>query len=178
MNDHLSDEQIQLYLDSAEELQADETGQHLESCQSCRRTYLQYQLLAGEVSRPIPTKLSGDFAAKVTKAAFAPKTGPVAEPDQSRLAAWILPVAASIGSIMIWAYFAGWDQFWATALSGFLHGYTAVTEPLSSLRESFGFLGDSTGLILAAGMLLLLFGSMDKIIRVLSRMRTTNFSII
>ncbi len=178
VNDHLSDEQIQLYLDSTAKSDSSEIQVHLDSCESCRKTYLQYQLLTRVASQPISINLSPDFATCVAAVVSSSSVADEQETLQSQISNWLVPLVASLGAILVWAYFAGWNHFWNTALSGFLRGYHSVTEPLSGLSESFSFVGDSTGLILAAGLLILFFGSMDKIIRTLSKARHINISFI
>ena len=57
---HLSDQEIQTYLDSKHHLDSATTG-HLEECHACRTRLQQYEVLYRELSRPLEMRLSKQF---------------------------------------------------------------------------------------------------------------------
>jgi len=63
--EHLTDEQIQDYIDGNLTDNLAEIEQHLESCQTCRNELAKYKVLTNALSEDIGFELSPDFASNV-----------------------------------------------------------------------------------------------------------------
>jgi|WetSurMetagenome_2_1015567.scaffolds.fasta_scaffold86258_2 hypothetical protein len=62
---HLTDEEIQLYLDECEAVNRDYVERHLQFCDECRNLAAQYRLLYGELRSEPSFHLQADFASDV-----------------------------------------------------------------------------------------------------------------
>jgi hypothetical protein len=69
MNKHLTDEQIQLYLDPnpLDSKEAQEVKTHLQSCKRCQKSLQEYRVLYKHFATPLSLDLSGDFRVKLQR---------------------------------------------------------------------------------------------------------------
>jgi len=97
MNDHLTDEQIQAYLDKQENYDSKTTKDHLNVCMSCRRRVEEYGELYTALNTDLFTSLPKNFSEQVVSA--------VSDPQESRwrffesgfiIAFFLFGIAASI----------------------------------------------------------------------------------
>ena len=180
VTEHFSDDQIQEYLDGLEGALSIEESNHFEECPSCKKKLEQYRFLVRAAVAVDEIRLPVDFSEAVSRRAFEGHSSVESQIEQvqSRVYTWYLPIAASIVAVLSWAFAVGWDIFWSTALSGFLAGYNSITQPLEKLTLSQSLFGGNMSLLVAAGLLIVLFGSMDKIIRAARKTRQMVLSII
>ena len=68
MSDHITDEQIQIYIDERDRSEVVEIEEHLKTCQLCRKNLEEYQILFKALNTDPITNLSTDLSAKITSA--------------------------------------------------------------------------------------------------------------
>ena len=148
---HLSDEDIQKYLDNDPELNKAEVDNHLKICDRCRQDYMIYKQLYSELTDETGFMLSANFSESVVSRIKKNK-----EKSYNFFEGLLLAVAGlfSVGLI-----------FYFTNLGAvFLDIFAKSTVQLKPFFEGTGnILGGNLTIILFAIIVLILFGFADRL---------------
>jgi len=171
---HLSDKQIQAFIESPENINV-ELKAHLDSCSSCQTEVELYKSLMLELKQEKIPELSGDFVGNVMNSIEPLPSPEIIQPiDKWK---W-LNIAASIAFVMLGVitmiYYDGLQVF-SSVYSWFNEIENQAVSKLSESSSSVStMLGVDLGTILFIGMVLGFFGVLDKI---LSRKKISNLKI-
>lgn len=159
---HLSDNELQQYLDKSDSL-APELEEHLKNCPQCQGELHLYQKLAENISADersvLPETFSDQVMAKVKKLA------PVATPIEDRSTMQILLASAMslAGGVVVLYFFFGFERI----ITQMQELYTNVihVEKWSLVvyfKAQLAKMGTTGELMLAAGLTILIFFILDK----------------
>ena len=105
---HLTDDEIQDYLDLNPTDNREDIKEHLDACDRCRRKLEDYQIIAGQLNADHIPALSPDFAASVMSA-IEPETHVVPDREPSKSVMWLSTVAVIVLGIVSTIYFTGFS---------------------------------------------------------------------
>lgn len=170
---HLTDEQIQDYLDgNLTHYQVTFLTEHIQSCQKCQAELAQYQSLYGELKEDVPFNLSPNFSNAVMKAVQAEQK----KAFWARVWNMLLPIigiAVGIGVMMYYVDFKPFVKIFADSLNP--ARYFDDSEVLSELSQVLAKLNLNLNIIVFAGLSLLIVILIDYLI---SRHREKLFSYL
>lgn len=157
---HLSDDQLQSYLDRTTEGPSPEIELHLESCPKCREALLHYKLLYRKLSHAETPALSASFKS-ATLARITNLDKPVAASAFKFVWWWVVGIATSL---LIAGYILNLKVL-VDAISSFTRGQMAAERVVSSVLSAVtNTVGDDLPVLLFAGMLLLMVALADRIL--------------
>jgi anti-sigma factor RsiW len=139
---HLSDDDIQNYLDHNTEIDREAFRNHIDRCPACRNKVAAYQQLYGRLSEDVGFELKPGFAVTVASKIAAMKSSPRKKFNLE----WIAYTAAAALSLAVLFYFVDvkhvFDQY-----------LRVLASPVSAIISAVNaFAGSLTGLALQAGM--------------------------
>jgi hypothetical protein len=152
MPSHLTESDIQAMIDKRA------SSPHLLSCGSCRQLYHQYLELFGYLSEEPPVTLSADFAKRTAALAF-PKPAPLwPKVFQS---VFILAACATVLGLL--QAFVGMVVFHQglNIVAALFHSTWIVT--LSTFKTVHDGLGKGFGMVLQAGLVLVILSLLDRL---------------
>lgn len=157
---HLTDEQIQQYLDNGPDAIEHSAEKHLEACDRCQMTLKEYQLLYNRLGRETETLLSPNFTS-ATMARIEALAEPAAGLSRPMRAFVVLGVLSCL--LTIW-YTINIKSLLNT-LSSFLLGQNVVESTVgSSLKTISAQFGDNLGIVLFAALILIGVALTDKLL--------------
>lgn len=158
--DHLSDEQIQQYLDSGPSAFGDSAEKHLEGCHRCQATLKEYQVLYNRLGRETETLLSPNFTSD-TMAKIEALAVPAARLGRPMFYYVVLGVVSCL--LAIWYTI---DLKAAlNAVGSFLLGQNVIESTVgSSLKTVSSQFGDNIGIIIFAALILIGVALTDKLL--------------
>jgi len=162
---HATEEQIQAYLDGLVGPDYALLSGHIESCEQCRETMLQYHALYGELSDDGDIHLPADFARTV--AAGVGSTETTAETEERWSLNLVFTVLLPLLMAAVTVYFLGAESLYAK-VGGFGqsmlgHVDEMATDTAAFLRQ-FGLRPD---LVLFAVLVLLVVSGLERLLRTL-----------
>ena len=154
---HLSEEDLQKYLDDPINPEQAEIENHLSSCLSCRQNLATYQKLFTELNKPVADLLPPHFAAQVTIKIQA------ANSRQSRVFEWLFLTVGFFLSVAASLYFLNSKNIAGSILRFFQNNFTWNTEMLSLVNSMIEQLNGNVDFILFAGALIILIAAIDRL---------------
>ncbi len=166
---HLTDEQIQRYLDGGISRDSD-ASHHLQHCQACMRQLELYREVYESLQQDVGFKLTPGFAESVMTrlAATSEKSSRVS------LAGLILLVFGTVVTTGLALYFLEVKALTEMLASLSTVGINFGSSFVESLRMATASLGVSTDIILSTGLILLTFAILD---RLLIRLRSSHLCV-
>ncbi len=168
---HLSENEIQEYLDNTDFTGKQEIITHLDGCQLCRNRVKEYETLFFQLEKAEPGELSPDFAAKVMSKIKAEA------PARSPRPVWsiALSIAGVILGLVSIGYFVNLAPLLESVkLSGLLQYFDRVL--FTRLSAIAGALNMELSTIIYVGLTLIIIAAIDVIIRH-SRRRPISFLV-
>jgi len=157
---HLSDNEIQDYLDGNPVENREEIRLHLEICEHCRARMEQYETLVSELGTDDIPELAPDFAASVVDAVEPVET----EKSYSRIFAWLSAAAAFIFGVVVSIHFMS-----PSTLQSITKTLTPknIPEPsfVSKYKEFLACLNLDFTMIVGVGLVLVLIALVDQLVR-------------
>lgn len=159
---HLSDNEIQDWLDGNLSRNKSEIREHLDYCRLCQTQLKEYTLLFGKLEKETIPELSPDFALSVLNR-IAVETEPETEPTRSFLPL-LLSLSGGLVTLLITVYFVdftrmlklfnlpGWGEYINSAF-------------FSTAGELSGSLGIDLSLIIYSALILIVIAAVDYIVR-------------
>ncbi|UCD65086.1 MAG: hypothetical protein JSW34_06550 [Candidatus Zixiibacteriota bacterium] len=158
--EHLSEEQIQQYLDDKTQPADSRITRHLESCRRCRYLLKEYQQLYGILGRESEELLSPTFTASTME-----KVEALGRPAEGLSRPFVLWVAAGVVACVAAIWYTVDVKALLDGLGSFLLGWNVLdSTAVSSLRTLSARLGDSLPLVIFAGLILLAVALADKLL--------------
>jgi len=155
---HLSDEEIQIYLDKSDSSKRTEIHEHLTACRTCRGRVKQYERLYSRLSTlDIAHTLPPDFAPSVMEKVKVSSTSGFAWLD------YLLFALGSIGSIAMTLYYSptNWLSRFLFNLSEILQtSFLDFFEKIQLLMQKSDI---QPHLLLPIGIIIILFFLLDKL---------------
>ena len=162
---HLSDEQIQAYIE-----QKNETSEaHLRQCEECRNTYRHYVTLQKKLSRLPEPKLSVDFSSKIMADI---KAESVVDRSSWMLVGLTFLLSLISTGITVWLF--GWQKsvsFAQEYIPNISLQNITMYKMMSTFIETHASI---IGILLFAAIIISFFSVLDKI---LAKTKTTRLSI-
>lgn len=138
---HLSDDDIQNYLDNNIEIDREAFRNHIDRCPACRHKVTAYQQLYGRLSEDAGFELKPDFAVTVASEITAMKSSPGKKFNLE----WIAYTAAAALSLAVLFYFVDVKHIFDQYLQ-------VLASPVSAIISAVNaFAGSLTGLARQAG---------------------------
>jgi len=149
---HLSDENLQKYLDKDPKVSKAEVERHLKTCDHCRQNYLVYKQLYAGLANETGFMLSANFSESVIS-----RIKKKREKTYSFFESLLLAIAGlfSVGLVF---YFTNLGDF---LLDTFNKNVQAVEPFLKGVQNIFG---GNLGIPISAILIIILFGVADKLI--------------
>jgi hypothetical protein len=157
---HLSDEEIQDYLDSSPSSVTKTIEEHLETCQHCKGVLEEYKRVYAELKKDIGFELSPDFSSLVISK-LSTKASPKPLTSYAGMFWVILGLIFGVGSML---YLLGWKYI--------SQGITNIVQPqLNFVSTLWGTMGRlltnlniDFGLLFISGLILLIISMLDYIL--------------
>jgi hypothetical protein len=157
---HLSENEIQEYLDNSDSAGRQKIITHLDGCQLCQNRVKEYESLFFHLKKAEPDELSADFTAKVMSKIET--EAPAHEPRSAW--AMVLSIAGVILGLVSIGYFVNLKPLFETVhLSGIQQYFDTVL--FSKLIAIAGALNMELSTIIYAGLTLIIIAAIDVIIR-------------
>ena len=157
---HLTDDQIQGYLDGALDKERDTVAAHLQTCPVCRKALIQYETLYQDLKDDTEFDLPADFASNVI----------AGMQEQSVSSKFLSSVWAYVAGLLITAagicYFVDLTPLQKT-MAGLWQGLNLDATVLSTASHFLTGLGVNSNLFFFAVLILLLYGALDRVIAVI-----------
>lgn len=154
---HLTDEQIQEFLDRDAGERQESVAVHLESCPSCRAAVAEYRALYQQMTDDTGFDLPADFAALVmTQVVPAPQS-------RSR---WLViaPVAAALIAVVTTLYlFVDFSGFYASVQDSLAAVIGLDNTVIKSLAAFLNGLNLKANLVVFSGLILLAFAVLERL---------------
>jgi len=157
---HLSENEIQEYLDNTVSTGKQEIITHLDSCQLCRNRVKEYETLFFQLKKAEPAELSPDFAAKMMAKIKAEVPAPSPRPVWSI----ILSFAGAILGLVTIFYFINITPLLESIKTSRLQEYINQIL-LSKIEKITGFFDVDITVIIYTGLTLIIIAAIDYIIR-------------
>ncbi|MFC1476299.1 anti-sigma factor family protein [Candidatus Zixiibacteriota bacterium] len=155
--EHLTDEQIQEFLDIGAGEKNELVAAHLEDCPSCRAAVAEYRHLYQQLTDDTGFELPADFAASVI--------AQVAPVPQSRFR-WMIvyPVAAALIAVVAALYiFVDFSGFYHSLKESFAVVTTFDNTVLKSAGAFLNGLNLKANLVVSAGLMLVAFAVLERL---------------
>lgn len=160
---HLSENEIQQYMDGTISSEKQAFITHLDSCQLCQSRVKQYQLLYGQLAADEPGQLSPDFSKSVMTKIMAES---VESTVNNRRSVWSLALSFTgiVLSLMTILYFVNMTAFLESIkIPGIQEYFNRIL--ISKIEKLTGFLDVDISMIIYAGLTLIIIAAVDYIIR-------------
>jgi len=164
---HLTDIEIQDYLDDSISAQIKKNNDHLENCEICRNRLEQYRILYGELKADSVPELSPNFVSAVmTEIKALGSAEPVRETSRRtfRIPSSVFAILGSIAAVIAIIYFVDFkpllNSLRITGLYDYINGVL-----LSRLGETAGLSNFDFTLAGMTILTLIIIGAIDLIIR-------------
>jgi len=156
---HLTDEEIQAYLDGIKSGRAEIKPSHLDSCHHCRERLRQFEILYERLAIDETPALSGDFARQVARQA---RKSPVAAPQRGLRPVLVTMLTALLGVLAI-SFPAETDRVISFLGLGVVLNYFEVSF-IPAVRGLFGHFGVNTTFIVSTVMAIIATIIIDYVI--------------
>jgi hypothetical protein len=157
---HLTDEEIQDYLDGNIPEENKYVQEHLRTCERCRKALLEYQSLYLGLKKDHGFELPGSFPKTVISKL--PKE-PMIKP-RLKYAEILLAILGVVGAVFVGNYFIGFKPLIQTISGIHLPQFEFISTFLRSLGDLLTELNMNSSLVIFSGLTLLIIGSLDHII--------------
>jgi len=160
---HLTDDEIQGYLDNHPDSDREKIRAHLDICGQCRSNLENYQIIAGQLNTDHIPALSPGFTDAVLSA-IKPDTQDVPVEEPSRLIAWMSAAAVFILGIASTIYFTG-SSVAKNIIA--LFSPANITEPsfVSRYKEYISGIDLDLTLVFAVALVLAVIALIDRMIK-------------
>jgi len=156
---HLSEKDIQEYLDREDACNFESIETHLAGCEKCRMVLAQYKALYSGLEDDNWFSLSDDFAVKMTERIKVETL----EEKRSRVVYFVIGIVLSILSVFSIHYFLGWEwvgNIYTKIASADLNFWNSTS---SFIMEQVRLLNGKLTIILAGVVIISFYGLLDKL---------------
>ena len=151
---HLSEDQLQSYLDGTENTRRQEMEAHLAACLQCQRALAAYRQVFSVLAQPPETSLSPSFAAQVAREAYSTAS------ESSQLTEWILFGISAVAGLAVTIYL-----LMSSLSQEYLATFSAVVHDIFAFAGGSKFLSSGKlPIFLFSIAVLLLVSLMDKLL--------------
>ena len=158
---HLTDSQIQDFLDGNRQANESQLRLHLESCQLCQGTVEQYKLLYEELARPVEVALRPGFVARMADRFESEYVAA----RESSLVDRLLWSSIGVAAALAIYFFVNWSTLLTDLANNTAWQTLFSREQLSSLSTLMAEHQIDPAFPAIAALALLVFGNLDTIIR-------------
>ena len=159
--EHLTDEDIQRYLDGTISAENDEIRRHLEICQTCQDALEMYQQVYTGLTDDRDLLLPGDFARRVTKE--------LATQERVGWSPGIAGIAAAGAglalSVVVLYLLVGWQPILAFFSNLSLSGPAFLKTFAGAIADQLAYLNGGLTIIVSGGIVVFFYGVVDRLLK-------------